>query len=343
VSVAAVADRPVANDDIASTDEDSPTDIHVTANDTDVDGDLVPVAVQIVVPPADGNATVAPDGTVRYRPNLNFHGRDRFEYRVCDAGGRCDRASVTVSVAAVGDRPVADDDTASTDEDEPIGIRVTANDTDVDGDLDRGSVVVVRKPAHGRAVVIGGGAIRYRPDPNFHGQDRFDYRVCDARPACVTASVTVTIRPVNDVPDAVSDVVIVVRAGNVTIDVLANDSDVDGPTELEPTSVAIVAGPSLGTARVNATSGAIEYTASPGTDGTDRLTYVVCDLGGQCATAELEIRIDLPPTPPPGTLPRTGSNFGGHAGAAALAAVGVGALLFTASRRTSLLRRRPSN
>jgi hypothetical protein len=338
VSVAAVGDRPAAGDDTASTAEDTPIDIRVTANDTDADGDLQPVAVRIVAPPRAGNATVAADGTIRYRPDLNFHGRDRFEYRVCDSSGRCDRARVTVSVAPVRDRPVANDDTASTDEDTAIGIRVTANDTDVDGDLDVDSVVVVRKPAHGRAVVVG-GSIRYRPDPNFHGQDRFDYRVCDSRSACVRASVTVAIQPVNDTPVAVSDVVIVAGPGEASVDVLDNDWDVDGRTDLDPASVTIVAGPSLGTATVNVTTGAIEYTVSLGTDGTDRLTYRVCDRSGACSTAELEIRIDLP-TSPSGTLPPTGSGFGGVAGTAALVAVGVGAFLFVASRRTSLVGRR---
>ena len=139
---------------------------------------------------------------------------------------------------------------------------------------------------------------------------------------------TLAIRPVNDRPVAVSDVVIVAGPGEASIDVLDNDSDVDGRTDLDPASVTIVAGPSLGTATVNATTGAIEYTVSLGTDGTDRLTYL--GLRPQRRVLDRrtpEIRIDLP-TSPSGTLPPTGSGFGGVAGAAVLVAVGVGALLF---------------
>jgi hypothetical protein len=344
---AAPAEPPVANDDTTSTREDSPIGIRVTANDTDVDGDLLPATVRIVVPPAAGIATAAADGTVTYRPDRNFHGGDRFTYRVCDAADRCDRATVTVTIAPVPDRPAASDMAVTTDEDRPVVIDVTGSVVDPDGDLDGGSVVVLKAPAHGRAVI--GASITYTPDRNFHGRDRFTYRVCDTTGRCDRATVTVTIAPVPDPPVAVSDVVIVVRAGQVSIDVLANDADVDGHADIDATSVTIVAGPSLGTAMVNATTGAIEYAASPGTDGTDRLTYRVCDLGGRCATAELDIRVDVPLTTPtttprpPGTLPATGSSHGIPTGAVAMAAIGAGALLLVASRRTNVPRHGPSN
>jgi hypothetical protein len=335
---AAPAEPPVANNDTATTHEDTPIGIRVTANDTDVDGDLLPASVRIVVPPGTGNATVTADGTVSYTPDPNFHGRDHFTYRVCDAAGRCDRATVTVSVTAVNDPPTADDIDVTTAEDHPVVIDVTGHAADPDGDI--ATVNVATPPTHGHTTEVD-GSIRYTPDPNFHGRDHFTYRVCDATADCVTATVTLTIRPVNDAPVARPDVVTIVWAGPVWIDVLGNDTDVDGSADLDSTSVTIVAGPWLGVARVNATTGAIEYTASPGTVGTDRLTYRVCDLGGRCATATLDIRLDVPPTPtttpppPPGTLPPTGSNLGTHAGVAALAAVAAGALLLAASRRMS--------
>jgi hypothetical protein len=224
-------------------------------------------------------------------------------------------------------------------------IDVTDGVVDPDGDVD--SVIVVSGPAHGQVVVVG-RSIRYTPDPNFHGRDHFDYRICDVTSDCVTATVTLTIRSISDAPIAVPDIVTIVWAGQVSIEVLANDTDVDGRADLDSTSVTIITGPALGTASVNAVTGAIVYAASPGTDGIDRLTYRVCDFGGRCATATLEVRLDVPATPtttpphPPGTLPSTGSNLGTPATAAAVAVVAAGALLLAASRR-SLLRRRLSS
>jgi LysM repeat protein len=39
------------------------------------------------------------DGTVKYLPNFGFTGKDMFTYEVCDSGGSCDRAEVTIEVA----------------------------------------------------------------------------------------------------------------------------------------------------------------------------------------------------------------------------------------------------
>ena len=90
-------------------------------------------------------------GPITYTPDLNFHGRDRFTYRVCDIAGRCDRATVTVTVISVGDPPVASDLSVSTGEDRPVVIDVMGSVVDPDGDLE--SVLGGRGPAHGRAVV----------------------------------------------------------------------------------------------------------------------------------------------------------------------------------------------
>ncbi len=343
VTVDPVADRPVAGDVDVSTVEDGSVVVDVTGSVVDPDGDLDVGSVAIVRGPGHGRAVVV-GGSIRYVPEKDFNGVDSLVYRVCDAGGRCDRATVTVTVDPVADRPVAGDVDVSTVEDGSVVVDVTGSVVDPDGDLDVASVAIVRGPAHGRVVVVG-GSVRYVPEKDFNGVDSLVYRVCDAGGRCDRATVTVKVTPVADVPVARPDVVIIVRVGQVSIDVLANDTDVDGRADLDETSVTIVDGPSLGTAVVDATNGTIEYAAAPGTNGTDELTYRVCDLGGRCATATLVIRVDVPSTPtttppPPGTLPQTGSNLGAPAGAAALAALGAGALLLVASRRMNIFRRR---
>ncbi len=70
--------------------------------------------------------------------------------------GACDTATVTIDVTPVNDPPVANDDTTGTGEDTPVTIDVTANDTDVDGNLDPTTVTVTSGPANG-AVVGGSG------------------------------------------------------------------------------------------------------------------------------------------------------------------------------------------
>ena len=97
-------DPPVAADDEAATDEDSPTLITVLNNDSDADGDAITIID--VTDPAHGTAEIQGD-SVAYTPADNFHGEDSFTYTISDGrGGQAD-ARVTVTVNPVNDPPVA--------------------------------------------------------------------------------------------------------------------------------------------------------------------------------------------------------------------------------------------
>ena len=99
--------------------------------------------------------------------------------------------------------PEAVDDRVETAEDTPVLIDVVANDTDPDGDALQ--VVAIMAPAHGTATVVTGG-MRYVPEPDYHGPDRFTYRVADSSGEMAAASVSVTVLPVNDAPLAVGSI-----------------------------------------------------------------------------------------------------------------------------------------
>jgi uncharacterized repeat protein (TIGR02543 family) len=191
---------PVANDDTATTDEDTPVVIDVTANDTDVDGTIDPTTVSIVSGPANGSASVDPvSGDVTYTPDADYNGSDGFTYTVDDDDGATSNvATVTVTVNDVNDPPVANDDTAATtNEDTPVVIDVTANDTDVDGTIDPTTVSIVSGPANGSASVDPvSGDVTYTPDAGYSGSDSFTYTVDDDDGATSNvATVTVNVVP----------------------------------------------------------------------------------------------------------------------------------------------------
>jgi PKD repeat protein len=106
ITVNPVNDAPAANDDSAITDEDTPVTIDALANDTDADGDTL--SIDSVTDPANGTAAINPDGTVTYAPDANFSGTDSFAYTASDGSGGTDTATVTITVNAVNDPPVAD-------------------------------------------------------------------------------------------------------------------------------------------------------------------------------------------------------------------------------------------
>jgi hypothetical protein len=136
---------------------------------------------------------------------LNFNGSDSFGYSICDTDGACDTATVTITVIPVNDPPVAVEDSASTDEDVPVAVDAAANDFDVDGNLVVSSATAISLPADGALLNNGNGTFTYMPDPNFNGVESFDYQICDTDGACDTATVTITVNPVNDPPVANDD------------------------------------------------------------------------------------------------------------------------------------------
>ena len=199
VTVVNVNEAPAAADDEAVTDEDRALTVDVLANDTDPDGDGL--RVESVSAPENGTTGVASDGGVTYTPAANYHGVDRFTYVVSDPDGLTAEAAVAVTVLSVNDPPEAEDDEATTDEDQALTVDVLANDTDPDGDGLR--VESVSPPAHGTTRIASDGGVTYTPAANYHGVDRFSYVVSDPDGLTAEAAVAVTVLSVNDAPVAV--------------------------------------------------------------------------------------------------------------------------------------------
>ncbi len=282
ITVTAVNDPPVANDDSTSTVEDTAVAINVLSNDTDIDGIIDPTTVVVVSGPANGTTAVDPStGVITYTPSLGFNGVDTFTYTVNDDGGATsNQATVTITVSA---RPVAVDDTATTPENTPVGIPVTTNDFDPDGLIDPGTVAIVTGPASGSVVVNATGVVTYTPDISFVGVDTFTYTVNDNDGLVSnSATVTVTVTEANADPIAVDDTAITLENTSVSIPVTANDFDPDGA--IDETSVAIASPPANGLTVVsvdgNTGQAIVTYTPNISFVGIDTFTYTVQDLQG---------------------------------------------------------------
>jgi len=284
---------PVAVDDQGSTLEDTPTTIDVLANDSDPDGNLDPTSVTIVSGAANGATSVETlTGKVTYTPHLYFHGQDSFIYQVCDTMAACAQANVTIEVIFVNHLPVANDDLATTPEDSAVTINVTANDTDVDGNLDPTTVIIIRPVVNGSTSVNPlTGSVTYLGHLHYNGTDGFSYQVCDTYHACSTANVNIIVTPVNYPPIANDDSTSTLENTPVTVDVLANDTDPDGVDDLVPSSVKVVSQPGEGTTLVDPASGAITYNPSKDYFGPDSFRYRVYDHAG--AYDEANVSIDM--------------------------------------------------
>ena len=296
VTVTPVNDAPGAADDQATTREDEAVEIPVLDNDADLDGDRL--RVQSVSRAGHGTAEVAGGGThVSYVPDPNYHGLDRFTYVVADAGGLTDTAAVEVTVTPVNDAPEAADDQATTREDEAVEIPVLDNDADLDGDRLR--VRSVSPAGHGAAEVAGGGThVTYVPDPNYHGADRFTYVVADMDGLADTATVEVTVVPVNDGPEAVGTIpeqLLDEGAGGVTVDLTPFFTDLDGDplaftveTSNADVVTAVVSGAALVLLPVTYGDATVIVTATDpgGLAATQRVTVGVSDRSGRAVLSD---------------------------------------------------------
>ena len=283
ITVNPVNDAPVANDDTASTDEDNVVTVDVLDNDTDVDGDELTVVS--TTEPSNGSVVINEDGTVTYTPNENFNGEDTFEYTIEDEDGLQDTATVTITVNPVNDAPVANDDTASTDEDNAVTVDVLDNDTDVDDD--ELTVVSTTQPSNGNIVINEDGTITYTPNENFNGEDTFEYTIEDEDGLQDMATVTITVNPVNDAPVANDDTASTDEDNVVTVDVLDNDTDVDG----DELTVVSTTEPSNGSVVINE-DGTVTYTPNENFNGTDSFEYTIEDKDGLQDTATVTITVN---------------------------------------------------
>ena len=282
VTVNPVNDPPDAVDDAATTNEDTAATISVLANDTDPDNDVL--SISAVTQGAKGTVVINPDKTVTYTPNANVSGSDSFTYTISDGNGGSDTATVAITVNAVNDAPDAVNDAAATNEDTAVILTVLANDVDVDGDALQGTAVT--QGTLGAVTLNGNGTVTYTPAPNASGVDAFTYTVRDGGGLTDTATVTVSIAPINDAPVAVADAATTRENAPVAIIVLANDSDVEG----HPLTVTSVSNPPGGTAVVNANS-TITYTPDANFNGTDTFTYTLSDGQGGTATGTVTMTV----------------------------------------------------
>ncbi|MGV0644287.1 Ig-like domain-containing protein [Mycolicibacterium sp. XJ2546] len=284
VTVAAVQDAPAPQDDAYTTEEDTPLTIPapgVLDNDIDVDGD--DLSAHLINSPAHGSIELNGDGSFTYTPFENFHGLDSFTYGASDGNGGTATATVYVRVTPVNDAPVAGDDDVVTDEDTPVVIDVLGNDSDVDGD----TLAVTAAGAAGNGMVtVSSGVVTYTPDADFHGADSFTYTITDGNGETASATVHVTVNSVNDAPVAFDDIVAVDEDSVAVVDVLANDSDVDGD------ELSVTAAGAAGNGMVTLIDGVITYTPDADFHGADSFTYTVSDGNGGTASATVYVTVN---------------------------------------------------
>jgi hypothetical protein len=216
-----VNDLPVATAASATTNED--TAKTGTLAGTDLDGNTLTFAK--VADPSHGTVTVnATTGAYTYTPTANYSGTDSFTFKVNDGTVDSAAATVSITVSAVNDVPVAIAASATTNED--TAKTGTLAGTDLDGNTL--TFAKVADPINGTVTVNAStGAYTYTPTANYSGTDSFTFKVNDGTVDSAVATVSLTIDPVNDAPTGSVTISGTVTQGQVLT--AANTlADVDG-------------------------------------------------------------------------------------------------------------------
>ena len=247
--------------------------------------------------------TDAPGASATLTLNVNDNG---------NTGGGSLQSSdtATINIAAVNDAPVATDDAATLAEGGAVTtLNVLANDSDVDSTLTAASITGFSQGAHGSVVYNNDGTFTYTHDGSETASDSFSYTITDGAGGTTTATVNLTVTPVNDTPVAVADSKAITEdtAPNpVSGNVLTNDTDADMLDTLTVTAVNGQVGNVgvditgvYGTLHLNG-DGSYTYTLDNGLESvqalagqqvTDVFSYTAADNHGASSSADLTINI----------------------------------------------------
>lgn len=300
---------PVVVADTATTTEDTQvTGIVVLTNDTDTDGNQSDLSITDYDTSSAQGGTISFDAgtdTFTYTPATDYNGIDTFSYTITDLSGSSGQGTVTITVTAVNDAPIGEDDTVTTVEDADKLISVLANDYDT-SDADTNLSVAGFDDSGltlGAIMYNGDGTFTYTPGSNASGTDTFTYTVRDSGGLTDTSTVSITILAANDDPLAVDDIfgdgdtsnasvgvgdTITEDDTEVVLDVLANDSDVDDGSSLW--FIPSFTTPDNGSLEYKADKTFL-YTPDADWNGTDSFTYMVLDGVGGSATGTVTLQV----------------------------------------------------
>ncbi|MDY8149782.1 tandem-95 repeat protein [Vibrio sp. PBL-C16] len=283
VDVTPVNDAPVANDDAATTQEDTTVTIDVLPNDTDIDGDTLSIQ-SASVPEAQGTVEIV-DGKLVFTPAENFHGDAEITYTVTD-GALIDQATVNVTVNAVNDTPVVESNIADqtlAEDFTPYSIDLNTAFSDVDN-VDGELSFSVSGNSNIQVAIVNGIAT-FTPTADWNGSEILTFTATDPSGESVSQTVNFTVAPVADI---VADKATVMEDTPTIIKVLDNDT-FEGDDKV--VSLDTNNGPANGTVSVNP-DGSVTYTPNDNYHGTDSFTYIVTSGGVSESTT---VNVDVTP------------------------------------------------
>ncbi len=267
-------DKPLATTPVTldAIEEDGGSIIITTeellSNVDDEDKDTLSVE-NLIIDKGNGTLVDNGDGTWTFTPQIDDDTEVSFTFDIIDDEDLVVSGSANLDILPINDAPNAENDVITTEEDTAVTIDVLVNDSDVEGDAL--SIQSASVPKEQGTVEVVDGKLVFTPAENFNGEATITYIVTDGD-LTDEAKVSVTVTPVNDSPVAVDDTTSIQEDTAVTIDVLTNDTDVDGDKlSIESASVPKEQG------TVEVVDGKLVFTPAENFNGDAEITYTVTD------------------------------------------------------------------
>jgi uncharacterized protein (TIGR03437 family) len=213
-----------------------------------------------------------------YSPDADYVGPDSFNFEVSDNNGGVDSGTIGIEVTEANAPPTANDDSVTTSEDTPVPITLSGSDPDGDSL----SFSVIGQPSQG---TLSGTApnLTYSPNPDYSGPDSFTFEVSDNTGGSDTGTISVTVTPENDPPQAQDQNVSTLQNNPLPITLGASDPDGDS------LGFNVTGGPSNGT--LSGTAPNLTYSPDADYVGPDSFNFEVSDNNGGVDSGTIGIEV----------------------------------------------------
>ncbi|GAB0174679.1 MAG: hypothetical protein HHAS10_05580 [Candidatus Altimarinota bacterium] len=284
ITINSVLDAPTGVDDSYSLNQDTSISAPVLLNDYDVDSTVF--SITGITNPSHGVATLS-GTTIYYVPNNGYFGSDSFTYQLEDDTNQVSSVvTVNMNVILTNATPTADSSSFSVNEDTLFSGAVSGSDLE----MSTLTYILDSTTSNGTLTLSSTGGIRYTPNLNYNGADSFTFHVNDGVLSSTSATVNITVNPVNDTPtaDALSVTAVgnsIVSMGNIYSGSLTGN-DIEGSSLTYSSSVLPVHGLLTMTS-----TGYFTYTPAVGYIGSDSFTFYVNDGTVNSSNATVNINV----------------------------------------------------
>ena len=221
IMVTPVNDPPAADNQNVTIKVDKSLPLTLTGSDFDSEK----ITFDIDTEPVNGSLSKMPgfetNGKIIYTPKSGYTGSDSFTFVTNDGESKSKPATVKINVTQ-NNPPVAEIESINTVEDAPVTVTLKGNDPDGDPLVYK----IVSEPLHGK---LSGNIpnLTYIPNENYNGPDSFTYTTNDGKADSFVATVSLTIKSINDSPIAQPGSLITQEDTPVPVTLIATDPDGD--------------------------------------------------------------------------------------------------------------------